>query len=97
MASPPAPDRRQQVDSALEGRPAPSADQQRGLLQAALAHTGAQLFGTADGEPAGDSVQACAAAAAAAETDDGAWWLAARLRTLQHLERLDTVLALHGG
>lgn len=86
------------MEGALDSTPATSSEQQREALQAALAQTGAQLFGTADGQPGGDSVQACAAAAAAAaETDDGAWWLAARLRTLQHLERLDTVLALHGG
>lgn len=34
---------------------------------------------------------------AAADEERRRWWLAARLRLLQHVERLDTALALSGG
>lgn len=84
---------RQQVEEAL-GAALPSAEAQREALQAALALTQAAL----DGLPPDD------AAAAQADSPGGGggaerrrWWLAARLRLLQHMERVDTVQALHGG
>lgn len=88
-------EQRQLAEAALEAVER-SPDEQREALERALAISTAAL-------DAGGALQSSASPAdappgtAAADEERRRWWLAARLRLLQHGERLDTALALSGG
>lgn len=84
---------RQQVEDALLAA-LPSAEAQQEALQAALPLTQAALDDQRSADAAPAQAESPGAAAAA---ERRRWWLAARLRLLQHLERVGTVLALHSG
>lgn len=88
-------EQRQKVEAALETAKG-SPTEQREVLERALAISAAAL----DNGAAVDSsspADAPPGTAAGADEPQRRWWLAARLRLLQHLERLDTALALSGG
>lgn len=85
---------RQEVQACLAELQASSSAQQA-ALQRVLGVTDRALTRDDAAEAAPGSPGSAAVAAAAAERR--LWWLAARLRALQHLERLGTSLALHGG
>lgn len=88
----------QEVQQALD-HICSSEEAQRQALQRALDLTSPALGGQgADGGSSGSTADGHAAGGAiAADEERRRWWLAARLRVLQHIERLDTTLALHGG
>ena len=83
---------RQEATACLGGLQ-PSAVEQQAALQRVLDLTGQVLKRGGSPERAFGSSGSDAAAAA----DGRLWWLCARLRALQHLERLATSLELHGG
>ena len=69
---------------------------ERALHLTANAMELAQQSAAAAGGLPGGSDSSSAAASGGGEAADW-WWRAARLRALQHMERLDTTLALHNG
>lgn len=71
-----------------------TASAQQAALQRVL-DVSERALGQQDATEVAPGSQGTAATAAAAERR--LWWLSARLRALQHLERLGTSLALHGG
>ena len=70
----------------------PSASAQQAALQRVL-----DVSERALAQPDAAEVAPGSPGSAAAAAERRLWWLAARLRALQHLERLGTSLALHGG
>lgn len=87
---------RQEAQACLDGLQ-PSAVAQQAALQRVLELSEQALNPRGSPEPASASPGSDAAAAAAAAADGRLRWLCARLRALQHLERLTTSLELHGG
>ncbi|PRW56208.1 MAG2-interacting 2 [Chlorella sorokiniana] len=86
---------RQAAAACLDGLQ-PTAVEQQAALQRVLELSEQALRPGASPEPAPGSPSSTAAAAAA-DGERRLWWLCARLRALQHLERLATSLELHGG
>lgn len=89
---------RQEVEGCL-GEVTLSAATQQEALQRGLALTDTVLGpgGTAVPAEGPADYPGSGGAAATPDAERRRWWLAARLRLLQHLERLDTAVALHNG
>ena len=90
-------DAQERVEQCLE-RVEPTASAQREALQEALQLTAAAL-GEPQQSPEADAAPASPSGSATAgpDAERRRWFRAARLRLLQHLERLDTALALNNG
>lgn len=87
---------RQEATACLGGLQ-PSAVEQQAALQRVLDLSECVLTRPGSPEHASGSPGSDAAAAADGGGERRLWWLCARLRALQHLERLATSLELHGG
>lgn len=84
---------RQEAEACLDGLEASPSAQQAALQRVLNLSEQALRHGDSP-KPAASSPDS---AAAAADDERRLWWLCARLRALQHMERLATSLELHGG
>lgn len=87
---------RGEVEQVLEAVAATAREQEE-ALDRALALTNAALRHGDSPASAGDAPASPAPSSGVPGDERQRWWLAARLRLLQHQERLGTVLALHNG
>lgn len=95
---------RGQLEESLERVEPSGAQAQRQTLERALQLTGEALqiaddsqTETSSSDASGKATGPGAGSSQASGSERRRWWTAARLRVLQHLERLDTSLALSGG
>lgn len=100
-------DRRWAVEAAME-RAADTAAEQREVLRWLLEETGAhcargtgrpdvEVAGTAAAGPDGSADAASHSGDSSEAGADRLWWLSARLSVLRHLDRLETLCAMHDG